>query len=69
MNIIAVNGWKITLGCFINLHKKMACIANGILAKINSYYDTIIHWSIAINAFQWLPSFVQVYRVTCFTKS
>ena len=30
----------------------MACIDNGIFAKINSYYDTITHWSIAINAFQ-----------------
>ena len=30
----------------------MACIDNEIFAKINSYYDTITHWSIAINAFQ-----------------
>ena len=35
----------------------MASIANGVLAKINGYYDTITHWSIAINAFQWLASF------------
>ena len=49
MDIIAVNGWEITFGLFINLYKKMACIDNGIFAKINSYYDTITHWSIAIN--------------------
>ena len=30
----------------------MACIENGTFAKIHSYYDTITHWSIAINAFQ-----------------
>ena len=30
----------------------MVCIDNGTFAKINSYYDTITHWSIAINAFQ-----------------
>ena len=56
MNIIAVNGWEITLGCFVNLHKKTTCIYNGIFAKINSYYNAIAYWSIAINAFQWLAS-------------
>ena len=30
----------------------MACVSNGIFAKINSYYNAITHWSIAINAFQ-----------------
>ena len=42
---------EISLGCFINLHKKMACVYNGIFAKIINYYDNITHWSIAINAF------------------
>ena len=32
---------KITLGCFVNLHTKMACVPNGIFAKINKYYDSI----------------------------
>ena len=31
---------------------KTACVYNGIFAKINSYYNAITHWSIAINAFQ-----------------
>ena len=64
MNIIAVNGWEITLGCFVNLHMKTACVYNGIFAKSNSYYNSITHWSIAINAFQWLASFVQVFHLT-----
>ena len=51
MDIIAVNGQEISLGCFVNLHKKTACIYNGIFAKISNYYDTIMHWSIAIDAF------------------
>ena len=29
----------------------MACVQNGIFAKINSYYNAITHWSIAINVF------------------
>ena len=30
----------------------MACVHNGIFAKISSCYNAITHWSIAINAFQ-----------------
>ena len=41
MDIIAVNGQEITLGCFVNLHTKMACVSNGIIAKINKYYVSI----------------------------
>ena len=41
MDIIAVNGQEISLGCFVNLHTKMACVPNGIFAKINKYYDSI----------------------------
>ena len=51
MNIIAINGLEITLGCFVNLHIKMACVHNGIFAKISSYYNVITYWSIDINAF------------------
>ena len=41
MDIIAGNGQEITLGCFVNLHMKMACVSNGIIAKINKYYVSI----------------------------
>ena len=41
MDIIAGNGQEITLGCFVNLHMKTACVSNGIIAKINKYYVTI----------------------------
>ena len=51
MNIIAINGREITLGCFINLHIKTARVYNGKFIKINNYYNAITHWSIAINAF------------------
>ena len=43
MDIIAVNGQEITLGCFVNLHTKTACVPNGIFAKINKYYSSITH--------------------------
>ena len=43
----------------------MACIYNGIIAKINSYYNAITYWSIAINAFQQLASFIQVFHPIC----
>ena len=43
MDIIAVNGQEISLGCFVNLHTKMACVSNGIFAKINKYYVSITH--------------------------
>ena len=43
MDIIAVNGQEITLGCFVNLHTKTACVPNGIFAKINKYYVSITH--------------------------
>ena len=43
MDIIAVNGQEISLGCFVNLHTKMACVPNGIFAKINKYYVSITH--------------------------
>ena len=43
MDIIAVNGQEISLGCFVNLHIKSACVPNGIFAKINKYYDSITH--------------------------
>ena len=43
MNIIAVNGSEITLGYFVNLHEKMVYTHNGILTKINKYYDAIIY--------------------------
>ena len=43
MDIIAVNGQEILLGCFVNLNTKMACVPNGISAKINKYYDSITH--------------------------
>ena len=51
MDIITVNGHEISLGCFVNLHAKTACVYNVIFAKISNYYDTITHWSVAINAF------------------
>ena len=41
MDIIAVNGQEISLGCFVNLHTKTACVSNGIIAKINKYYVSI----------------------------
>ena len=50
MSIITINRYEITLGCFVNLHIKMACVYNGIFAKINIHYHAIIHWTIAINA-------------------
>ena len=43
MVIIAVNGQEISLGCFVNLHMKTACVPNGIFAKINKYYVSITH--------------------------
>ena len=43
MDIIAVNGQEISLGYFVNLHAKTACVPNGIFAKINKYYDSITH--------------------------
>ena len=43
MDIIAVNGQEISLGCFVNLHMKTACVPNGIFAKINKYYVSITH--------------------------
>ena len=43
MDITAVNGQEISLGCFVNLHTKMACVPNGIFAKINKYYVSITH--------------------------
>ena len=43
MDIIAVNGQEISLGCFVNLHTKTARVPNGIFAKINKYYDSITH--------------------------
>ena len=41
MDIIAINGQEISLGCFVNLHTKAACVSNGIIAKINKYYVSI----------------------------
>ena len=41
MDIIAVNGQEISLGCFVNSHTKAACVSNGIIAKINKYYVSI----------------------------
>ena len=43
MDIIVVNGQEISLGCFVNLHMKMACVPNGIFAKINKYYGSITY--------------------------
>ena len=43
MDIIAVNGQEISLGCFVNLHTKTACVPNGIFAKINKYNVSITH--------------------------
>ena len=43
MDIIADNGQEISLGCFVNLHTKTACVSNGIFAKINKYYVSITH--------------------------
>ena len=43
MDIIAVNGQEISLGYFVNLHKKTVYVYNGIFAKISNYYDTIMH--------------------------
>ena len=43
MDIIAVNGQEISLGCFVNLHKKTACVYIGIFAKISNYYVTITY--------------------------
>ena len=34
---------EISLGCFVNLHMKTACVPNGIFAKINKYYVSITH--------------------------
>ena len=41
MDIIAVNGQEISLGCFVNSHTKAACVSNGIIVKINKYYVSI----------------------------
>ena len=37
MHIIAFNGQKITLGCFINLYEKMAYANNGEFIEISTY--------------------------------
>ena len=41
MNVIATNGQKITLGCFVNLHEKTVYTYNGIFTKISNYYNVI----------------------------
>ena len=43
MDTIADNGQEISLGCFVNLYTKTACVPNGIFAKINKYYVSITH--------------------------
>ena len=43
MDIIADNGQETSLGCFVNLHTKTACVPNGIFTKINKYYVSITH--------------------------
>ena len=41
MNVIAINGQEITLGCFVNLHEKTGYNNNGRFTKISKYYDVI----------------------------
>ena len=41
MDIIAVNGQEISLGCFVNLHTKTVRVRNGLFVKINKYYVSI----------------------------
>ena len=51
MDIIAVNGQEISLGYFVNLHKKTVYVYNGIFAKISNYYVTITYGLLQIMHF------------------
>ena len=41
MDIIAINGQEISLGCFVNSHTKTVRVRNGLFVKINKYYVSI----------------------------
>ena len=58
MNVIAINGQKITLGCFVNLHEKTIYTNNGIFTKISKYYDVISYGLYNIMHFNDLRFFV-----------
>ena len=51
---------KYSLGCFVNLHTKTACVPNGIFAKINKYYDSITHGLLQLMHFNDLCLLVTV---------
>ena len=51
MNVIAINGQEITLGCFVNLHEKTVYTYNGIFTKISNIM-MLFHMVYENNAFQ-----------------
>ena len=51
MDIITVNGSEISLGCFVNLHKKMIYAYNGLIVKISNYYDATTYGLLQVMQF------------------
>ena len=68
MDIIAVNGQEISLGCFVNLHMKVACVSNGIIAKINKYYVSITFGLLQLmhsNDLRFLITVIHHFMIYC----
>ena len=68
MDIIAINGQEISLGCFVNSHTKAACVSNGIIAKINKYYVSITFGLLQLmfsNDLCFLVTYIQHFMVCC----
>ena len=68
MDIIAVNGQEISLGCFVNLHTKMVCVRNELFTKINKYYIVITHSLLQLmhsNDLCFLVTYIQHFIVCC----
>ena len=71
MNIITVNGSEISLGCFVNLHKKMIYTYNGIIVKISNYYGAITYGLLQVMHFNdlHLLFYSQVSIISLFDTS
>ena len=71
MDIISVNGSEISLGCFVNLHKKTIYASNGIIVKISNYYDAITYGLLQVMHFNdlHLLFYSQVSIISLFDTS
>ena len=71
MDIITVNGSEISLGCFVNLHKKMIYAYNEIIVKISNYYDAITYGLLQVMHFNdlHLLFYSQVSIISLFDTS